>query len=59
MLVLSRKKDEVIRIGNDIHIMVVGVQGGQVRLGVSAPQAIPVHRAEIYHKIQEAKEKEA
>ncbi len=47
MLVLSRKKHEVIRIGNDIRIYVVEICGDKVRLGVEAPRNVPVDREEI------------
>jgi carbon storage regulator len=52
MLVLSRLKDEVIVIGNDIRITIVEVRGDKVRLGISAPREIPVHRQEVYEAIQ-------
>lgn len=52
MLVLSRRRDEVIRIGKSIKIMVVDVQGGKVSIGVDAPKETPVHRAEVYDAIQ-------
>ena len=48
MLVLTRKKEEVIRIGSDIEVMVVEVRGDKVRLGVKAPRDIPVDRHEIW-----------
>lgn len=51
MLVLSRKKNEQIVIGPDIIITVVEVRGDRVRLGVSAPSHIPVHRNEVLEKI--------
>lgn len=54
MLVLSRKPGERIRIGPDIEIVVLDVRGQHVRLGVLAPQAVTVHREELYRKIQEA-----
>lgn len=57
MLILSRKKDEVIRIGDDIKIMIVDIRhGGKVRLGIDAPKDIPVHRDEVYQQIQKEKE---
>lgn len=56
MLVLSRHKDESIMIGDDIEVLIVGVQGNKVRLGINAPFSVPVHRREIYLKIQEEKE---
>ena len=48
MLVLTRKKDETIRINDDIIVTVVEIRGDKVRLGVSAPRDVPVHRGEIY-----------
>lgn len=51
MLVLSRKKGESIVINNDITIVVVEVRGDKVRLGVNAPQEVPVHRREVYDAI--------
>lgn len=47
MLVLSRKLGESIRIGDDIHVVVVGIQGGKVRLGIEAPQGVNIRRSEI------------
>jgi carbon storage regulator len=52
MLVLSRKKDEKIIIGDNIAIMVVEIQGDKVRLGIDAPREITVHREEVYQAIQ-------
>lgn len=51
MLILTRKKDESLHIGEDIKITVVSVGGGHVRLGIEAPRETPVHRSEIYQKI--------
>ena len=51
MLVLTRKLGEVIKIGDRIKVVVVGVDGGSVKLGVEAPNEIPVHREEVYAKI--------
>lgn len=56
MLVLSRKKDEVICVGPDIKIMVIGIRGDKVRLGIEAPQDVSVHRKEIYDIIQKERE---
>lgn len=52
MLVLSRKKDEKIIIGDDIIIMVIEIRGDKVRLGIEAPKEISVHREEVYEAIQ-------
>jgi len=52
MLVLSRKRNEVIRIGDDIKIIVVDIRGDKVRLGIEAPQNVAVHRQEVYDAIQ-------
>ncbi len=55
MLVLSRKKDESIMIGDDIEITIVDVRGDKVRLGINAPRGISVHRKEVYDAIQKEK----
>ncbi len=51
MLVLSRYKDESIMIGEEIEVTVVDVRGNKVRLGITAPRSIPVHRKEVYEAI--------
>lgn len=51
MLILTRRVGEVIRIGTDIEVTILDVRGGQVRIGIRAPKEIPVHREEIYNKI--------
>lgn len=51
MLVLSRKKNQVITINHDIRIMVVAIHGDRVTLGIEAPKAVPVHRREVYDTI--------
>ena len=55
MLVLSRQKDESIVIGDDIEVTIVDVRGDKVRLGITAPKHIPVHRREVYEAIQREK----
>jgi carbon storage regulator len=53
MLVLTRKSGESIKIGESVTITVVQLGRGRVRLGVAAPGTVPVHRGEIYDRIQE------
>jgi carbon storage regulator len=52
MLVLSRQRDETIMIGDDVEITVVDIRGDKVRLGITAPTHIPVHRKEVYEAIK-------
>lgn len=52
MLVLSRKKNESIVIGDDITITVIEIRGDKVRLGIQAPTDVAVHRREVYDAIQ-------
>ena len=52
MLVLSRKCNESIVIGDDVFITVIEVRGDKVRLGIEAPKSVTVHRQEIYDKIK-------
>jgi carbon storage regulator len=52
MLILTRRVGESIIIGNDICVTVFGVKGVQVRLGIDAPKSIPVHREEVFERIQ-------
>jgi len=59
MLVLSRKKNEGIRINDDIKIVIVEIRGDKVRLGIDAPKDVPVHRNEVYAAIQRSLAKEA
>ncbi len=56
MLVLSRKKNESIVINDDVTIVVVEIRGDVVRLGVEAPEEIPVHRREVYDRIKRENE---
>ncbi len=55
MLVLSRQKNESIMVGDDVEIVIVDVRGDKVRLGITAPKKISVHRKEIYEAIQREK----
>ena len=52
MLVLSRKKDKKIVIGDSITLIVVEIRGDKVRLGIEAPRDVTVHRQEVYDTIQ-------
>jgi carbon storage regulator len=52
MLVLSRHRDAAIMIGDDIQIVVVEIRGDKVRLGIVAPENVPVHRQEVYDQIK-------
>ena len=58
MLVLQRKKNESIVIGDDIVITIVEVRDGKVRLGIEAPKDVAVHRREVYEAIKRATQKE-
>ncbi len=57
MLVLSRQRDEAIMIGDDVEITIVDIRGDKVRLGISAPTSITVHRKEVYSAITQENEK--
>ena len=52
MLILTRRVGETLMIGDDVQITVLGNKGRQVRFGIEAPRDLPVHREEIYRKIQ-------
>ena len=52
LLILTRRPGESVKIGDKVTITVLGVKGGQVRLGFSAPANVAVHREEVYERIQ-------
>ena len=54
MLVLSRKLNEKIKIGDDITIVVIEIRGDKVRLAFEAPKDVLIYREEVYEKIKEA-----
>jgi carbon storage regulator len=54
MLILTRRINEALKIGDDVSVTVLEIKGNQVRLGVNAPRTIAVHREEIYQRIQES-----
>lgn len=59
MLILTRKSGETIAIGDDIEIQILDIKGKHVQVGIRAPRMTPVHRGEVYRRIQEANEQAA
>ncbi|QFT56313.1 carbon storage regulator CsrA [Microbulbifer sp. THAF38] len=52
MLILKRRAGENLRIGANVSVTILEVKGNQVRIGINAPKSLPVHREEIYRRIQ-------
>ena len=52
MLVLKRKQNEVVHVGENVTVTVLEIQGDRVKLGIAAPREVPVHRGEVYDAIQ-------
>ena len=55
MLILTRRINEVLRVGENVKVTVLGIKGNQVRISIDAPRDTPVHREEIFRKIQREK----
>lgn len=53
MLILTRRVNETVMIGDEVTLTVLGVKGNQVRVGIQAPREVAVHREEIYERIQQ------
>jgi carbon storage regulator len=54
MLVLTRRVGQAVRVGDDILVTVVSLQGKEIRIGISAPKDVSVHREEIYERIRQS-----
>ncbi|WP_444906188.1 carbon storage regulator CsrA [Microbulbifer sp. SSSA008] len=55
MLILKRRTGENLRIGSNVSITVLEVKGNQVKIGIRAPKSLPVHREEIYRRLQKGR----
>jgi len=58
MLILTRRVGEALMIGTEVTVTVLGAKGNLVQIGVSAPKDVPVHREEIYRRVQQEKTRE-
>lgn len=58
MLILSRKRGERIRIGDNVTVVVLEVRGSSVRLGFDGPADIPIHREEVHRRIKQERPRE-
>jgi carbon storage regulator len=52
MLILTRRINEALKIGDEVTVTVLGIQGNQVRIGVDAPKSVAVHRMEVFERIK-------
>jgi carbon storage regulator len=52
MLILTRRVGETLKIGEEIEVTVLSLKGNQVRIGITAPKDVPLHREEIYNRIK-------
>ena len=52
MLILTRRENETLMVGDEVTVTVLGVKGSQVRIGINAPEEVDVHREEIYERIK-------
>lgn len=55
MLILTRAVGETVMIGENIQIVFLGMKGGELKIGIDAPRDIPIHRLEVYERIQKEK----
>ncbi len=53
MLILTRRQDESLRIGDEVTVKILSIRGNHVRIGVAAPRSIPVHRQEVYERMRQ------
>jgi len=58
MLILTRKANETLIVGNEVTVTILGVKGNQVRIGINAPKEVAVHREEVYKRIKSEKPQE-
>ncbi len=56
MLILTRKTGEALRIGDDVTLTILGIKGNTIRIGISAPDEVSIHREEVYLRIKKEKE---
>lgn len=59
MLILTRRINETLNIGDEVQVTVLGIKGNQVRIGINAPRDVPVHREEIYQRIKREEQRDA